>query len=176
MKTLQKIKEIYKQDGKAFAYHLAGVGISTAVGAATAGCLEDVVSCGPVVNSSITTAVGSGSYWFPFLGLLANSEKNEMKNEQGKYDRKKVAAKTAQYASLFGLGELFYAGLRGVVQYHLQERFQMDAAYASALTDLTCATAYGLVLPPVRHLLRKIDRTRRTETPELNEKMAGELS
>jgi len=41
------------------------------------------LKCSPALNSSITTAVGTGSYWIPFISLLARSEKDEMKDKNG---------------------------------------------------------------------------------------------
>lgn len=155
---MRRLSDIYRQDGKAFKYHLASVGLSTLAGAVTAGCLENYTSCGPALNSTLTTGVATGSYWTPFIGLLARSERNEMKDENGKYDSKKVASKAAQYASFVGLGEFLYSGMRGVIQYQIQKRTELDAAYASALTDIVCATAYGVLVPPIRQALRKLGR------------------
>ncbi len=160
MNTLNKLVNIYKQDGKTFLYHLASVGISTVACAATAGCLESQ-GCNPILNSSITTGVGAVTYWTPFIGLLASSERNEMKDETGKYSFRKVASKIGQYASFIGIGEFIFGAMRGVVQYQLQKR--LDAASASALTDLTCATAYGILVPPIRHLLRSAGREEKLE-------------
>ncbi|MDP1695200.1 MAG: hypothetical protein Q8L34_06710 [Candidatus Woesearchaeota archaeon] len=160
MSILNKITNIYRQNGKTFLYHAASVGISTVACAVTAGCLEEQ-GCNPALNSSITTGVGAVSYWAPFIGMLARNERNEMKDESGKYSPKKVVSKIAQYASFIGIGEVFFGVVRGVVQYQLQKRF--DAASASALTDLACATAYGVLVPPIRYVLRNVGREGKLE-------------
>ena len=153
MKILKKIANIYRQDGKTFLYHLASVGASTIAGAMTAGYLEDS-GYSPAINSSITTGIAAGSYWTPFIGLLARNERDEMKDETGKYSRKKIVSKIAQYASFVGIGEFLYTAVRGVMQYQLQK--ELDAPSASVLTDLACATAYGILVPPIRHALRRV--------------------
>lgn len=172
----KKIKEIYTQDGKTFAYHLASVGISTIAGAVTAGCLEGQ-GCNVQTNSSLTTLVGTGTYWTPFIGMLALNERDSMKNEQGKYESKKICSRIVKYASFIGIGEILYAGIRGVVQYQLQKNCDLDASYASALTDLTCATAYGVLVPPISHILRRVSGESKLEriasqSPEVKD---GEL-
>jgi len=153
MKILKNIANIYRQDGKTFLYHLASVGTSTIAGAITAGYLENS-GYSQAINSSITTGVAAGSYWTPFIGLLTRNERDEMKDETGKYSCKKIASKIAQYASFVGIGEFLYTAVRGVMQYQLQK--ELDAPSASVLTDLACATAYGILVPPIRHALRSV--------------------
>ncbi len=156
-KIIQKIANVYRQDGKTFLYHLASVGISTIAGAINAGCLEKY-GFEPALNSSITTGVGTASYWIPFIGLLARNERSEMKDENGKYIASKIRSKAIQYASFVGIGEVLFAAVRGFTQYQIQKRLELDATSASALTDLTCATAYGVLVPPIRQILRKSAR------------------
>lgn len=175
MKTLKKIADIYRQDGKTFLYHLASVGTSTIAGAMTAGYLENS-GYNPAINSSVTTGVAAGSYWTPFIGLLARNERGEMKDETGNYNRKKIASKIAQYASFVGIGEFLYTAVRGVMQYQLQKEF--DAPSASVLTDIACATAYGILVPPIRHALRSVGGERKLEqiansNQESNKPMTG---
>jgi len=160
MNIIKKISDIYKQDGRTFLYHLASVGTSTIAGAMAAGYLEDA-GYSPALNSSITTGVAATSYWVPFIGLLARNERTEMKDGAGKYNKKKVISKIAQYASFVGIGEFLYIAVRGVMQYKLQK--ELDAPSASVLTDLACATAYGILVPPVRHALRSIGGEKRLE-------------
>jgi len=160
MDVLNKIKDIYKQDGKTFLYHLASVGLSIISGALTAGHLENS-GYSPSFNSSVTTGVAATSYWTYFIGLLARNERNEMRDEDGEYNRKKIVSKIAQYASFVGIGELLYAAVRWSVQYQLQKK--LDAPLASALTDITCATAYGVLVPPIRYALRRAGRERKLE-------------
>nr|MBA4405039.1 hypothetical protein [Nanoarchaeum sp.] len=160
MKIINKLLNIYNQDGKTFFYHLTSVGMSTIAGAVTAGCLENA-GYSPAFNSSITTGVAATSYWGPFIGLLVRNEKSEMKDKTGRYNRKKVISKTAQYASFVGVGEFIYTAVRGIMQYQLQK--ELDAPTASILTDLACATVYGILVPPVRYALRDIGGEKKLE-------------
>lgn len=154
--ALKKVGETYKQDGKTFLYHLASVGVSTVAASRAAGAIDNLTELGDVANSALSTVVAAGTYWAPFIGMLALSERGEMKDESGKYSRNKIASNALQYGSFIGIGEVLYAGTRMTVQYQVQKRTNLDSATASVITDLGCAVAYGLLLPPVRSALRRI--------------------
>ncbi|HLC55820.1 MAG TPA: hypothetical protein VJJ23_01135 [Candidatus Nanoarchaeia archaeon] len=148
---MKKIKQIYQEELPTLKYHLASVVISTGLSALAAKLLEKH-GCDPATVSTLTSAIALTSYWAPFIGLLTLKDKKELK-ANGHYDRKKITSKALEYASFMGIGEVAYSAVRGVAQYCLQKK-GFDAVSASAGTDLACATLYGILLPPIRYLLR----------------------
>ena len=157
MSLKEKIIEVYKEDRKSFYNHWIPAGISTLADAVTASCIESSGG-NPAVNSSLTTFVGAASYWALFIGLTARTERAEMKDNSGKYDIKKTSSRAAQYLSFIGIGGVLYSSIRGTVQYQIQKRTALDAGLASLITDGICTTVYSVAVPPMRYMLKTIDK------------------
>ena len=147
------IKKAFKEEWPTMPNHLAACVV--AIGAASGfSHIADRFTDSDAIISSAATLIDMTSYWGAFLPQLIYRDRNKLKNDEGKLDRKKVLKKAGEYLGYIGIIEGTYSVLRFGAQYFLQKK-GMDPGTAS-LTVMGVATGFFTVAwPPIRYATKQ---------------------
>lgn len=147
------LKRAFKEEWPTMGNHLAACGV--AIGAATGfSHYAPQFLDSDAAISGIATALDVGGYWGVLLPQLLYRDRNKLKDDDGKIDRKKVKKKLGEYLGLVGMIEGIYTVGRFLGQYYLQKK-GWDPATASATIQLSATALFTLLLPPLRYAFRQ---------------------
>jgi len=147
------VKRIYKEERKTIKNYLISAGIATVARVGFSYFADNAIES-DVAISSIATAIDMTSFWGTFIPQLVYRDKDKLKNEEGKYDPKRVWKKVAEYGSMVTVIEGIYAAASISAQYALQKNGLSPAA-ASATVIGSAIAFFSVALPPIRYALRQ---------------------
>ena len=145
MKKLEKIVNCYIEQKKTLASHLVAFGLSTATAALATKLASDASGDSTAISSIVGTISAMGVYWPTFIGGLILRDRKDFRGEKG-INWGSVKDRSMEYASWFGIGEVFYGTARTGIHAYLQEE-GYEPETASVIADTVTAGTYTLGLP-----------------------------
>jgi hypothetical protein len=135
------------------ANHLVACG--TAIGAATgfSHYAPEFLESDAAI-SGIATVLDTGGYWGAMILQLMYRDRKNLKDEDGKIDKRKMVKKAGEYLSYMGILEGIYVVGRFWGQYQLQKQ-GWDPATASATIQLGATAFFTFAFPPIRYAVRQ---------------------
>ncbi|MFC1710624.1 hypothetical protein ACFLZJ_00485 [Nanoarchaeota archaeon] len=148
------IKKIFKEELPTMGNHLVAAAVAT--GAATGfSYLSKSFMESDAAISGIATGIDMASYWAAFLPQLMYRDRNEIKNEDGSFNKKKIVKKAVEYLSIVGIVEAIYAVSRFGAQYYLQKK-GWEPEQAAFAIQLAATGIFTFLMPPIRYASKKI--------------------
>lgn len=161
------LKRAFKAEWPTMGNHLVSAGIATAAATGFAYVAPEFLDSDAAISGA-TTAVDVLSYWGTFLPQVAFRDRNEMKDSEGNFDKKKVTKKLGEYAGFVGATEVIYATVRSATQYFMQKN-GWDPASATLAIQLGATAFFTGAFPPMRYAMSQLSNMKSNEGAIENE-------